>query len=277
MAFQTDTLTVAGLKKLTRDLRRALLDVTSSSVPLNKAQEIVARQLGHTNWHEAYAKANLVDHPSRATDTGLDPRDPYLTDTRRRWKFDELDPAILEAKFKDVDLDTLKKRGFHVLPTAVLRAAGDPLTCWLGQRQPIKEKDIRDCLAAGQESLPDTPQWSETVREKRLTIAESRQRHIQKVAYFVRHPSTSPISIDVGVPELGCNPVWLVDDGNHRLASALIRGDRFIAVEVGGSVNEAKARGMWNPTPEEQEVNRRGLLEWNARQSAKPKSARTIR
>lgn len=60
MSFQKDTLTVAGLKKLTHDLKQAIQSVTGLEVPLHQVQEIAARQLGEASWHDAYAQAKRV-------------------------------------------------------------------------------------------------------------------------------------------------------------------------------------------------------------------------
>lgn len=60
MSFQKDTLTVAGLKKLTHDLKQAIHSVTGLEVPLHQVQEIAARQLGEASWHDAYAQAKRV-------------------------------------------------------------------------------------------------------------------------------------------------------------------------------------------------------------------------
>jgi hypothetical protein len=48
-----------------------------------------------------------------------------------------------------------------------------------------------------------------------------------------------PISIDVGVPSLGCVVAWPIVDGNHRLAAAIFRGDRAITAEISGEMRFA--------------------------------------
>lgn len=59
--------------------------------------------------------------------------------------------------------------------------------------------------------------------------------HAGRIAYLVVNPADDPIDLDVGVPELGCDVDWPVVDGNHRLAAALFREDRDIAVTWAGS------------------------------------------
>lgn len=63
--------------------------------------------------------------------------------------------------------------------------------------------------------------------------------HAQRIAYFVHNGWQDPIVIDVGVPTLGFNPDWIIWDGNHRLAAAIYRGDKFIEAEIGGDVDYA--------------------------------------
>lgn len=60
--------------------------------------------------------------------------------------------------------------------------------------------------------------------------------HAGRIAYFVKQGWHDAIGIDVGVPELGCRVMWPVQDGNHRLAAAIYRGDESILADIDGSV-----------------------------------------
>lgn len=60
--------------------------------------------------------------------------------------------------------------------------------------------------------------------------------HAGRIAYFVKHGWKDAIGIDVGVPSLGCHVRWPVQDGNHRLAAAIYRGDKVIFADIDGSV-----------------------------------------
>ncbi len=62
--------------------------------------------------------------------------------------------------------------------------------------------------------------------------------HITRIAWFVVHGWNDPINIDVGVPSLGCYPIWPLMDGNHRFAAAIIRGDNVILANMSGAVSE---------------------------------------
>lgn len=70
------------------------------------------------------------------------------------------------------------------------------------------------------------------------------EAHAERVAwYFVQGLSPQDcIEIDVGVPSLGCVVAEPVQDGNHRLAAALLRGDPGIPCSIGGSDEEVRRR-----------------------------------
>lgn len=187
-------------------------------------------------------------------------RDPYLTPPTRAWKFPRIAHSDLAARFEGQSRETLKARAFHVVPVATLAKLCDPLRCWMEQDSPITAEEVHACLAAGTEALTETPLWiAIALGHTPVTEAENRQRHVQKVAYFVRHAPHEPISVDVGCPHFGFFPTHIVEDGHHRLAGSILAGTRFIAVQVAGEVEEAKQLKLWNPTPEEQELYRRDL------------------
>jgi len=73
-----------------------------------------------------------------------------------------------------------------------------------------------------------------------LSPAVTAEEHAARIAYFVVHGWPDPIGIDVGVPELGCTVAWPIQDGNHRFAAAIYRGDESILAEVDGSVGYAE-------------------------------------
>ncbi len=95
---------------------------------------------------------------------------------------------------------------------------------WRKLTRPISKREVTNAIAK-----------KRFLREWRNTW--SRKDHIQRIAWFVVTPWHEPISIDVGVPELGCNVDWIVIDGNHRLAAAFYREDTHISADVSGSVD----------------------------------------
>lgn len=106
---------------------------------------------------------------------------------------------------------------------------------------------------------PFSNPWTDepfTVEDVKLAIAENRlreisyskcpnpnswttQMHIERIAFLAVRGWTGAIAVDVGVPRLGCYVSWPVQDGNHRMAAGVVRGDQFILSCVGGSVDYA--------------------------------------
>jgi hypothetical protein len=69
-------------------------------------------------------------------------------------------------------------------------------------------------------------------------LEDSGSDHVARIAWFVVHGWDHPIEVDVGVPSCGCNPLWPLEDGNHRFAAAIIRGDLSILANMSGAVSE---------------------------------------
>lgn len=63
-------------------------------------------------------------------------------------------------------------------------------------------------------------------------------RHEARIAYLVQNPSTSPIEVEFIDPE---QAILEMQDGWHRLAAALVRGDADISIHVGGYFRHAVA------------------------------------
>lgn len=167
---------------------------------------------------------------------------------------------------------------WHEVDVATLVRMHNPLRAWTELKSPIQPSEVQACLAAGQEALCETPLWSALAFGKvSLSDEEVRRRHIAKIAYFVRHAPETPISIDVGIPSMGCFTSCLVDDGNHRLAGAWLAKQPTIRARVGGAVSHARELGLWNPNPCERELIRRWLMEQRANRAAKRQAPKTRR
>lgn len=61
--------------------------------------------------------------------------------------------------------------------------------------------------------------------------------HAHRIAFLVEHPAIDPIEVDIGVPDLGYIPDWIVIDGNHRLGAAIIMGKETIPACVSGDID----------------------------------------
>lgn len=62
--------------------------------------------------------------------------------------------------------------------------------------------------------------------------------HAGRIAHLVVHGWSDPIEVDVGCGSLG--GYFCVEDGNHRLCAAQVRGDKSILASAGGLVSEIK-------------------------------------
>jgi hypothetical protein len=89
-------------------------------------------------------------------------------------------------------------------------------------------------LAVKEDRLRSNP-WNPT-----KPMMKERQYHIERVAYFVVHGWSDPIDIDVGVPSLGLNIGWVIQDGNHRFYAAVVQGYQSILATISGDLNYAQ-------------------------------------
>jgi hypothetical protein len=67
-----------------------------------------------------------------------------------------------------------------------------------------------------------------------------REDHIARIAWFVMHGWDDAIELDVGVPALGCHVGWIIQDGNHRLAAAIVRREDTITATICGDWEHAR-------------------------------------
>lgn len=132
--------------------------------------------------------------------------------------------------------------------TSVLAQYCNPFKgCWIELQEPLSVSEVVRELESGTEEL-QAPFTSWTQRDH-LPRKLVRRQHARKVAWFARNGFQKPLQVDVGVPSLGCYPKWLVEDGNHRLAAALVRThllgeDPWLPLAVSGSVQRARELGL---------------------------------
>jgi hypothetical protein len=72
-----------------------------------------------------------------------------------------------------------------------------------------------------------------------VTSEWNTERHEARIAYLVQNPSSSPIEVEFIDAE---QAILEMQDGWHRLAAALVRGDENISINVGGYFRHAVAR-----------------------------------
>lgn len=114
----------------------------------------------------------------------------------------------------------------QLLDVLKFRERCDPIrdNCW-GLDCPITQNDVITAVLASRLIPPGSDR-------------DSRSDHVARIAWFVIHGWNDPIHIDVGVPSLGCYPSWPLEDGNHRFAAAVIRGDLAALANMSGAVGE---------------------------------------
>lgn len=149
--------------------------------------------------------------------------------------------------YTDKELDILCG---HMIKVETIKQYCDPLSAWSELEKPITVEEILLCVKEGREHLEKTPLWTELLFNKNIkpmTDDEVRENHVKKIAYFLKNKANEAITMDVGFPDLNCYVFNMLEDGNHRLAAAIIRGDKEIFTKVGGSESYARELGLWNP------------------------------
>ena len=109
----------------------------------------------------------------------------------------------------------------RIMSVFKIRAKCDPFKgcCWPGLDRPITIEEVAEAM-------------KHSVEPK-----SRRQEHVAAISQYVINGWDDPIAIDVGVPSMGCCPAWLIQDGNHRFAAAIVRGDDTITVNASGVVD----------------------------------------
>lgn len=125
--------------------------------------------------------------------------------------------------------------GLVQVPLALLRTL-TPLDRPFWTEQAVTTDDVWEAFDSGrlrdEYVSPRDPDW------------KIPSTHAERVAYFIAAgPSEEDVvEIDVGAPGLGCFVQEPVQDGNHRLAAALLRGDPWAWCSICGSESEIRRR-----------------------------------
>jgi len=123
----------------------------------------------------------------------------------------------------------------YLFDLAKLQEYADPFVSvvWHNLESPITREEVALAITEGRLLAEQHPDFSYGLCGKEW----GRQEHIERVAYLVVNPSPEPIWLDVGCEDLGCYVSWIIQDGNHRMAAALYRGDTTIRVSAGGDMD----------------------------------------
>lgn len=132
-----------------------------------------------------------------------------------------------------IDLDVVDDCIVGVIPIErVTRRDPFKASPWF-DGQSVTVADVQAAVAEGRLEATAYPgfQWS---RESEWND----RRHAERIAYLVANKAHDPISIEFVNPEGKME----VNDGWHRLAAALLRGEKEISVAVGGYFRHSVAR-----------------------------------
>lgn len=117
------------------------------------------------------------------------------------------------------------------MPTSSLKQVINPLDGVTWKVRPIDPIEVREAVQRG-EGI--TVPWQEAQQKGLPPEAESQRLfHVQRVAYLVKNP---PIEGDTHKIFLAVSKerVWF-NDGNHRIAAAIVREDPFVELYIADS------------------------------------------
>jgi len=118
--------------------------------------------------------------------------------------------------------------GLRMVSVARLRQVCDPFDAppW----EAVTALSIEGVQAAMLDGFELSDAYSDGSRSRAWCVDD----HIARIAYLAAKGWDDAIEVDVGIPHMNCWVDWPVTDGNHRLAAAIARGDKFIVASVGG-------------------------------------------
>ena len=158
-------------------------------------------------------------------------------------------PVRRERPPRELPRKDAKDQDIRWVRTSVLAFHCNPFEgCWPALDKPLTYGEVEAFLECEELVLPAP--FEPWYKQERPPERALRAAHAQKVAWFTRYGFQQPLEVDVGVPSLGCHVRWYVQDGNHRLAAALMRTrlygeDPWLPLSVSGAIDYAKSLGLW--------------------------------
>lgn len=95
---------------------------------------------------------------------------------------------------------------------------------------PISKTDVKKAI--DQQNFADTPYFQTNQERNDATPEERKDYDIRRVAYMVVNPQEHPIELDISRNGVG------IEDGCHRLASAIYRRETHILAHYSGYMDE---------------------------------------
>lgn len=156
--------------------------------------------------------------------------------------------------YKNWTNEKLSDYAYHNVSIEAIKKLTNPLSCWMELKTPITKKEVLNALKNKSEKLETTDLWF-SIEESDLD--KQRQKHINKIAYFVKNKPKKPISLDLGIdpdfPTIG----HIIDDGNHRLGGSIIKNREIIKANIIGNTELIKKLGLYAPNFFEEELQKR--------------------
>jgi hypothetical protein len=90
--------------------------------------------------------------------------------------------------------------------------------------------DPDEVLASASEGLVEAEDWNSVNRRHRGVDFDDRRFHVRRIAYLFLYLDPRPAEVELA-DEYGRMTLFL-NDGNHRFAAAVLRGDAQFAIEV---------------------------------------------
>jgi hypothetical protein len=120
---------------------------------------------------------------------------------------------------------------FSIISVEKLKQFCNPFetSCW-ETKTPVSYNDVKRAVSG---NFTLSSQYSPSIKPTKW----SKRKHIERIAHLVINPDHTPIEIDVGIPSLGYCSEWFIEDGNHRFAAAIFRGDLTILATCSGQVD----------------------------------------
>lgn len=118
------------------------------------------------------------------------------------------------------------------IPVETIRRLCDPFRSFVWGDFLVTRGMVLDAIGQNRFQANPTSEWTKKQ-------AKSGRSHAERIAYFAYNGWDEAIQVDVGIPGLCCHVDWPIQDGNHRFAAAIFRGDRHIMAYVSGDIDYA--------------------------------------
>ena len=106
----------------------------------------------------------------------------------------------------------------------------NPFDSWVGLESPITIEEVQTAIK-NQDTIGE--------HNKNPHKPQPREYHIRRIAWFTQHTDWEPIVLECGWPEYDVEPY--LQDGNHRLAAAIVLGHKWIYAHCSGVVSEIES------------------------------------